>query len=346
MSMKNSINDDNQSNCSFFKHQLAKKDKQISILQKKINNLILNKNSLLSQVDNSLNKKFKNIVSLKNISPQNIISHNKLCSSLHTLKNENYKSRNIMNLSNQIEYKYSSTFKYKFLNAQKEIENLTVMNTNKDNIIMSVQNFLNNLNKLVCKGKLNLDLNQIDIKTFTKNLKNLEIKIRLKLQKIIKPNKIPDSIIRKVKENPIRKQKTELSLMNKKDLHIIPLNKKNYKKINPQINNKSKFSNSSLNKQNYNLFNGNSLNINNNRNENLNQIRNLTGTNKEKHYLKLKKFILNKKDEENYTPPKGHIKYINYNLNEYFSINNNEITSNSLLSYNGNGSLFKKNYKK
>ena len=114
---------------------MAKKDKQISILQKKINNLLLNKNSLLSHVDNSLNKKFKNIVSLKSISPQNIITHNKLFSSLHTFKNENHKSRNIMNLSNQIECKYSSTFKYKFLNAQKEIENLTVMNTNKDNIL-------------------------------------------------------------------------------------------------------------------------------------------------------------------------------------------------------------------
>jgi len=342
MLMKNSINDDNKSKYSFFKNQLAKKDKQISILQKKINNLLLNKNSLLSHVDNSLNKKFKNIVSLKSISPQNIITHNKLFSSLHTFKNENHKSRNIMNLSNQIECKYSSTFKYKFLNAQKEIENLTVMNTNKDNIIMSVQNFLNNINNLVCKGKLNLDLSQIDIKTFITNLKNLEIKIIAKLQKIIKPNKIPDSIIRKAKEQPIRKQKTEITLTNKKNLHIIPLNKKNYKKINNEINNHSKFSNSSLNKQNY-----NSLNINNNRNENLKQMRNLTGTNKEKQHLELKKFFLNKKGEENSsTPPKDYIKYVNHNLNEYFSVNNKEITSNSLLSYNGNGSLFKKMNKK
>lgn len=341
MSMKNSINDDNKNNYSFFKNQLAKKDKQISFLQKKINNLILNKNSLLYQVDGSLNKKFKNIVSLKSISPKNIIAHNKLFLSSHTFKNENYKSRNIMNLSNQIECKYSSTFKYKFLNAQKEIENLTVMNTNKDNIIMSVQNFLNNLNNIVCKGKLNLDLSQIDIKTFITNLKNLELKIIAKLQKIIKPNKIPNSIIRKVKEKPIRKQKTEISLMNKKSFHIIPLNKGRSNKINTHINiNKSKFSNSSLNRQNY-----NSLNINN-RNDNLNQIRNLTGTNKEKQFLKLKQLFLNKKDDENSTPPKDCIKSTKNNLNEYFNINNNETPSNSLLSFNGNGSLFKKINKK
>ena len=339
--MKNSINDDNNNNYSFFKNQLAKKDKQISFLQKKINNLILNKNSLLSQVDSSLNKKCKDIISLKSISPQNITKH-KLFSSIHTLKIENYKSRNIMNLSNQIECKYSSTFQYKLLNAQKEIKNLTVMNTNKDNIIINVQNFLNNLNNLVCKGKLNLDLSQIDIKTFITNLKNLEIKIMEKLQKIIKPNKIPYSIIRKIKAQPIRKQKTENTLMNKKNLHIIPLN---YKKINTQINNNRKFSNSSLNKQNY-----NSLNINNNRNENLKQIGNLTGINKEKQLLKLKKFFLNKKDEDISTsPPKDYIKYVNHNINENFSTNNKEKASNSLLSYNSNGNLFKKliikNYK-
>ena len=344
MSMKNSINDDNKNNFSFFKNQLAKRDKHILFLQKKINNLVLNKNSLLSQVDNSLNKKFKNFVSLKSISPKNIIAHNKLFSSLHTFQNENYKSRNIMNLSNQIDSKYSSSFKYKFLNAQKEIENLTVMNANKDNIIMGIQNFLNNLNNIVCKGKLNLDLSQIDIKTFITNLKNLEIKIMAKFQKNIKPNKIPDSIIRKIKDKPIRKQKTEITLINKKNLHLIPLNKKNYKKINTQINNNRKFSNSSLNKQNY-----NSLNINNNKNENLNQIRNITGTNKEKHFLKLKKFFLNKKDEENSNTPRiDYIKEViaNHNLNENFNTKNNEITSNSFLSYNGNGILFKKiNYK-
>jgi hypothetical protein len=343
--MKNSINDDNESKYSFFKNQLAKKDKQISFLQKKINNLVLNKNSLLSQVDSSLNKKCKNFISLKSISPQNITKHNNLFSSMHALKNENYKSRNIMNLSNHIESKYSSTFKYKLLNAQKEIENLTVMNTNKDNIIINVQNFLNNLNNIICKGKLNLDLNQIDIKTFITNLKNLETKIMEKLQKIVKPNKIPYSIIRKIKDHPIKKQKTEITLMNKKDLHIIPLNKRNYKKINTQINNNRKFSNSSLNKQNY-----NSLNINNIRNENLKQNGNITETNKEKQHLKLKKFFLNKKYEESSTsPPKDYIKYVYYNLNENFSTNNKEKTSNSLLGYNGNGSLFKKliknNYK-
>ena len=341
MSMKNSINEDNKSNYSFFKNQLAKKDKQISFLQKKINKLILNKNSLLSQVDSSLNKKCKNMISLKSISPQNVMKHNKLFSSINTFKNENYRSRNIMNLSNQIEYKYSSSFKYQFLNAQKEIENLTVMNTNKDNIIMSVQNFLNNLNNIVCKGKLNLDLNQIDIKTFIANLKNLEIKIIAKLQKIIKPNKIPNSIIRKVKDQPIRKQKTEVSLMNKKNLYIIPPNKRNYKKINIQINNNRKVSNRSLNKK-----NNNSLNFNNNKNENMKPIWNLTGTNKEKHFLELKNFILNKKEQEFSITPKEYIKNINHNLNGNFNINNNEIISNSLLSYNSNGNLYKKINKK
>jgi hypothetical protein len=181
MSLKKSNNEfDSINNESIYHTELAKKDKQILILRNRINNLVLNKNSLISQFDNS---KQKNIPSLKNISPKNNLPiKNKLISSIQTLKHENSILRNKMDLANNIEDKYSDTIKYKLLSAQKEIDNLTIMNTNKDNIIMNMQNFLNNLNNIICNGKINLNLEQIDIKTFITNLKQLEQKIVYKLQ--------------------------------------------------------------------------------------------------------------------------------------------------------------------
>jgi hypothetical protein len=175
MSLKKSNNEfDSINNESIYHTELARKDKQILILRNRINNLVLNKNSLISQFDNS---KQKNIPSLKNISPKNNLSiKTKLISSIQTLKYENSLLRNKMGLTKKIEDKYSDTIKYKLLSAQKEIDNLTIMNTNKDNIIMNMQNFINNLNNIICNGKINLNLEQIDIKTFIKNLKKLEQK--------------------------------------------------------------------------------------------------------------------------------------------------------------------------
>ena len=169
MSIKKSNNElDDINNLSFFHNELAKKDKQILKLQKKINNLLYNKNSLVSQIDKSIHR---NIPSLKNISPQNNYSKNRLYTSLQTLQYENSLLKNKLNLNDQIGGKYNHIFHYKLLSAQKEIENLTTMNNTKDKIIMSLQNFINNINNIICKGKLNLDINQIDIKTFILNLK-------------------------------------------------------------------------------------------------------------------------------------------------------------------------------
>ena len=80
------------------------------------------------------------------------------------------------------------------------------MNTTKDNIINNIQKFINNLNNVVCNGKINLNLNQIDIRTFTINLKKLELKIINRIKRVPKLKKIPESIIKKNKENQITKK--------------------------------------------------------------------------------------------------------------------------------------------
>ena len=111
------------------------------------------------------------------------------------------------------------------------------MNTTKDNIINNMITFINNLNNVVCNGKINLNLNQIDIRTFITNLKKLEQKIINKIQKVPKLNKIPESIIKKNKDNPIRKQKTDISLCYKYKIDLIPYKLNTISSINENKNN-------------------------------------------------------------------------------------------------------------
>ena len=302
---------------------------------KTINNLLLSKNSLISQINNS---KHKNIPAHKTISPKNNLAiKNQLIPSIKILDNEKCISKSKMNLSNKIKDKY----KYKLLSAQKEIDNLTIMNENKDNIIINMQKFINNLNNIICNGKINLNLEKIDIKTFIKNLNLLEQKIISKLFKKNKSqsNKIPEDIIKDAKQNSIMKQKTEISFVKKKHLYIIPLiNMKHIKKINSHISiNKSiKYSNNSLN----------SIYQNNSNNKfNLKENRCLTGKNKDKSTLKFRKYFLTKQNFDNTNSPiKEKMKSLN--TDDYFKITNNEVHMKRLLTVPGDDSLLKKSYYK
>jgi len=335
---------DKLNNISLYKSELALKNKQILNLQNKINNLILNKNSLISQIDKSK----KNTPSSKNISPQNNRSNNKLYSSIQTLEYENSLLRNKLNLGTKIGDKYRSTFQYKLLSAEKEIENLTIMNSIKDNIIMNMENFINNLNNIFCNGKINLNLNKLNLSAFITNLKKLEQKIIQKIQKIPKPNKIPESIIRKVKEIPIKKQNTEFALMKKKQLYIYPLNQRNTNKLYTQTSiNDSKHSNNSLIKQNFTCQNYSKKKM-----KNLKEIIALTERNNSIHKknnlkentLKLKRFLLSRREDiHNKRNLKKHMKSLdNRFYNDYLKTINNEMSLSRLLSDNSNGGLPKK----
>ena len=336
MSIK-TLNNDFQTinNEPIYHSQIARKNKQILTLKNKINNLILSKNSLISQINNP---KQKNIPSPKKLSPKNNLTiHNKLISSIKILDNENYILKNKMDISHKIKDKYNDTIKYKLLSAQKEIDNLTIMNTNKDNIIMIMQKFINNLNKIVCNGKINLNLEKIDIKTFIKNLNQLEQKLISKLFKKIKSqsNKIPEDIIKDAKQNTIMKQKTEVSFVKKNILHMIPvINMKHIKKINSNtsINKSIKHSNNSLNS----IY----LNNLNNKYNNWKEMRCLTGKNKDKPTLKFRQYFLAKQNFDSNSPIKEKMKTLK--TDDYFTISNNEIHMKRLLTVNVNDFLLKK----
>ena len=318
MSLKKTNNEfDSINNESIYHTELARKDKQILILRNRINNLVLNKNSLISQFDNS---KQKNIPSLKNISPKNNLNiQTKLISSIHTSKYENSLLRNKMGLTKKIEDKYSDTIKYKLLSAQKEIDNLTIMNTNKDNIIMNMQNFINNLNNIICNGKINLNLEQIDIKTFIINLKQLEQKIVSKLQNKSKSNKIPKELIKDAKQNTLIKQKAEISLLKKRHLYIIPLiNRKHNKRISNHlsVSKTSKASNNSLNMHKTIYQNSSKKKYND-----WKEMRCLTGRNKDRSTLKLRRYFLTKQNTKISSSPIKE-KMTSLDIDDYFKVTN------------------------
>ena len=343
---KSSIDFDNMNNLSSYQDELAKKDRQILILKNKIKNMIYNKNSLISQINKSLHKV---VPSLKYISPQNNSPYNKLFSSNHSLPHDKSLKNKIL-LNNKIEDKYNNTIKYKLLSAQKDIENLTIMNTNKDNIIMNMMKFINNLNNKICGGKINLNLNKIDITTFFLNLKQLEHIIFAKLEKIQKPNKISQLIIKKIKKNSIKKQKTEIILGQKRNLYIIPIIRRNNNNLinNQSTINRSKISNNSLNMQNFSCQNYPKKNIFDKK-----DLKSFTGRNQSKgnkkifkdiKTFKLKKIFLTEKDDKySMTPPKEKMRTLDSNnyYEKYFKIINKELLPNRSLNGNDNGQMLK-----
>jgi hypothetical protein len=345
MSLKNSNNEfEKENNISLYQSELALKDMQISHLKNKINNLVQNKNSLFSQLDKSVIK--KNALSSK-ISP--LIKDCCKSNNIYYLSNDNFQIKNKMNSYMKFGDKYKNTLQYKLLSAQNEIENLTIMNENKDNIIMNMQNFINNLNNTVCNGKINLNLNQLDINTFVSNLKQLEQKIINIILKVPKQNKFPESIFKKMKINPIKKQNTEVSLIKKRKFYIQPSNQRNYSnKLYTQISiNNSKASNKSTIKQNFTCQNHSKKQLNDwkDRMKSARDNNLLQKKKKFKETLKIRRLLLLKKNEMNNN--KAHTKRHKISLNSRFfnekqKTINNEMSFSRLIIDNMNGGFNKK----
>ena len=191
---------DTVNNFSVYQKELNKKNKQIieleNIIKELMNNNNNNNNNNCSHISH-MTEKSNNQSQIHNssytISFQNNISQNHMISLIQVLQKENAILKNKLNEDQKIEDKFSNTIQFKLLSAKDEIENLKKMNTNKDNIIMTMQNFLNNINKIISNEKINLNFNQIDVKTFSNNLKELEQEIISKLHNTHRSNKIPQS---------------------------------------------------------------------------------------------------------------------------------------------------------
>ena len=180
MNMNNLNFESSQS--SYFYRELEKKNKQITEMQKRINNLIDEKNSLQITIQNLKTENYDlGITNEKENNQMNFEYQNKinqLYQIINYLQNENTLLKNEVNKKDKIEQNYNNTFLKKLNQSRREIDNLSVMNLIKDTILRELQDFVNELNDNI-GNKLNceLDFNNDDLHTFKYNLEQIKNKI-------------------------------------------------------------------------------------------------------------------------------------------------------------------------
>ena len=172
---------------SYFYKELELKNKHISELQSRINLLLKDKQNLQSQI-NELKSKNYNISFMTEQESKQSLLHNQqkesqYQSQIQKLMKENNELKQRINKEENTEMNYQNTFTFKLSNAQKEIDNLSVMNTFKDNILYHMQEFYNRLNNLIgVKFQYELDYCNDDLNTYMKHLKEIESKVMNQLQ--------------------------------------------------------------------------------------------------------------------------------------------------------------------
>ena len=180
MNMQNLNSDSSQ--LSYFYRELDKKNKQITEMQMRINNLIDEKNSLQIMIENLKSQNYNlGIANEKENNEMNYEYQNKinqLYQTINYLQNENTLLKNEINKKDKIEQNYNNTILKKLNQSRREIDNLSVMNTIKDTILRELQDFANELNNNI-GNKLNceLDFNNDNLYTFKYNLEQIKNKI-------------------------------------------------------------------------------------------------------------------------------------------------------------------------
>ena len=180
MNMQNLNSDSSQS--SYFYRELDKKNKHITELQMRINNLIDEKNSLQIMIENLKSQNYN--LGISNEKENNEMNYeyqnkiNQLYQTINYLQNENTLLKNEINKKDKIEQNYNNTILQKLNQSRREIDNLSVMNTIKDTILRELQDFVNELNNNI-GNKLNceLDFNNDSLNTFRYNLEQIKNKI-------------------------------------------------------------------------------------------------------------------------------------------------------------------------
>ena len=166
----------------YFYKELDKKNKYISELKTRINNLLDEKLSLHNEIEDLKNKNFQ-ISQNKNsennkINIQSKNNEKNLYNLIRNLQNENQNIKNLLNKKEGINNNFNSTYFSELNKYQKENDNLRILNAVKDNILIEMEKFLNKLNE-ICGTKLDiiLDYSNDDIEVYFRNLKILEKKI-------------------------------------------------------------------------------------------------------------------------------------------------------------------------
>ena len=262
------MNVNSPSNPNYFYQELDKKNKEIRELKEKVSTL-LDEKILLNKTINDLREKNKKLIISEEKENQKLDSNNnrkikELYQILNIIQNENKILKDKLSKQDNFEKDFNNTVKNKLTQAQRNVDNLSVLNTIKDNIILDYQDFVNTLNEIVGK-KFNfiLDFSNDKIDTYKINLTKIQNKVleHLNYEKHHRPyiDPIPkdlkdDLLIVHNKnnnnnnqENNLNKEFSDLSEILKDDSGIIKSTLKSlkgkllYKSNKPQKIKKKKF---------------------------------------------------------------------------------------------------------
>ena len=172
---------------SYFYKELDLKNKQISELKVRINSLLDNKQNLQSQIEDlkmknySLSSNCEQETQMTTIASQK--KENELKEQINYLLRENEMLKQRCNQKEGVESNFQNTITYKLHQAQKEIDNLSVMNTYKDNLLSRMQDFYNKINNIAgTRYNYTLDYCNDDLNVYMRRMKEIEDKVIHQLQ--------------------------------------------------------------------------------------------------------------------------------------------------------------------
>lgn len=171
----------------FYKTEIEVKNRQIVDLKSRVELLLKEKNNLHSKVSNlqlqnySINSSCEQEV--KNQNHQLDQKEKVLNNQIAQLQNDNRALRYQLNIKEGTEDNFQLTFQNRISNAQKEVNNLGVMNTIKDNYLTQMVMFYNKLNSL-CGEKYDYELDHFndEVNVFKKRMKEIEDKVLMHIQ--------------------------------------------------------------------------------------------------------------------------------------------------------------------
>ena len=225
-------NIDEKEKILYLNREINRQNILIKQLQKRISNLIDEKNYLINEINILKNK--INIISIK--SEKNFNDNKKIYD-----KKENELVQIIKNLRQQLyereydENNMNKILKKELTKAKEEINNLKIINNNRDNALLLIHHFFQNIkNKLNLNYEIYLDFIPyiFDKSSFVNNLNILENEIINKISKNEKKKIINQKYAqnKKVNNTKISKERKEkilfLNKLRKKDKNKINLNLK------------------------------------------------------------------------------------------------------------------------
>jgi hypothetical protein len=199
----------------YLNRELNRKNILIKQLQERIGNLIDEKKYLINEINILKNENYIIMIkSEKNFYDNKIIYDKKEKEFLYAINN----LKNIFDEREKNQKKLDEHLRKKLSKAFEEINNLKAMNNNRDNILLLINNFFNNIkNNLNLNYELHLDFIPyiFDKTSFVINLKLLENEIlnKIKISKNKVKNKQKDIFMNRLN----RKEKKKINIKPKKE---------------------------------------------------------------------------------------------------------------------------------